>query len=94
MRTLLIDGCEFVVPTDPTTIAGEGNPLDTVSPWWGLGTYQQNALRWLVNHGGTAYASDLTALRALAARGLAVVDEAGRWTATDAGRELHADGQR
>lgn len=86
MIALLIEGCEFLVPSDPTPPAG-ASVLDTVSDWWGLGTPAQNALRWAVDHGGTAYASDLTALRALERDGL-VVEVDGHWSATQAGRDL------
>lgn len=91
MIALLLDDCEFLLPGDPwPTPVDDANPLDSVASYWGLGLYEQNALRWLVNTGGIAYVSDLVALRGFAADGYAVVDEAGRWTATTAGRDLYA----
>lgn len=91
MIALRVHDHEFLVPSDPTpTPAPSGNPLDTVSAWWGLGTYSQNALHWAVEHGGTAYTSDLVALRGLERDGL-VVQVDGSWSATQAGRDLMAE---
>lgn len=58
--------------------------------WAGLGLSGQCTLRWLVNIGGHPYASDLPNLRGFARDGLAVVDEAGRWSVTDEGRAVYA----
>ena len=54
----------------------------------GLGHLAQNALSWVVNVGGTPYASDLPSLHSLAANGYATRHNDGTWHATDAGRAL------
>lgn len=95
---VLIQGHEFLVPSDPYATEDlvtdpPDNPLDTASAWWGLGLPAQVALRWAVVTGGTAYASDETALTVLARDGL-VVEHDGVWSATDAGRRLLEEANR
>lgn len=67
---------------------------DVLQPlaWWGLGTPSQLALSWLAaeRKAQEPYASDLPALRGLAARGFATVDEHGAWSITDRGRAVLA----